>query len=127
MRNLACFIVAIAISGCGSNTTTQPDMPASVIVDMAQIVSACGHPGDKGNSKHIGEFCTMPFGECPGTLLCSSAQNSSLPANEKTYFCTTTCAAAGPDPATCGEDAQCACQGPLCACVPTACLPSMAG
>src|SRR5437868_5162693 len=119
---LACLFVAVTFFGCGSNSTmTSTDMTASVTVDM-QVVSACGHPGDTGNSKHIGQYCVMPFGDCPGNLTCSSIENGTLPPNQQTFFCTVACTTAGPDPA-CGENTLCVCGKPgLCGCTPAVCV-----
>jgi hypothetical protein len=125
MRTLACLIVAIAIAGCGSNTTTMPDMPMSVGPDMA-LNSACGHPGDKGNSKHVGQFC-MTLGDCPSGTTCSVLANSTLPPNEQTYYCTIQCdksAQGTPDVSVCGENSICLCASLGCGCAPIACAPA---
>jgi hypothetical protein len=129
MRILACFFVTLALGGCGSSSTFQPDMHMVVNgADMQQLASACGHPGDKGNSLGIGQFCTMPFGECPSGLTCSSITNANLPPEQHTYFCSTTCQTAGPDPTHCGDNALCVCIKPtLCGCTPMACVVGMAG
>src|SRR5206468_2212791 len=57
MRMLACVVLALSLGGCGDSGGS--DMaPADMTVggDMT-LVSRCGHPGDTGNAKHIGQFC----------------------------------------------------------------------
>ena len=120
MRILAfIFVCASMVGGCG-DSSTKADMAIVVGPDM-ELFSACGHPGDTGNSKNIGQYCDNNT-PCPGSLLCSNLENGSLPANQQVYFCTTTCPTAGPDLTICGENATCACKSAGCACVPNVCL-----
>ncbi len=126
MKIFTLLFLGFAAVGCGSSTTTVDMAKTGGGADMT-VVSACGHPGDTGNSKHIGQYCRTAK-DCPmtdmGSLLCSSLENTVMPANQQTFFCTTTCPKAGPDPTNCGENAVCQCQAALgaCGCVPTACV-----
>jgi hypothetical protein len=82
--------------------------------------SACGHVGDKGNSKGIGQYC-QTVNDCPTSApICSSFENGLEPSTDQTFFCTTTCTGAS-DTTTCGTDANCICQSLGCACVPAYC------
>lgn len=112
--------------GCGGDTTPSGnDMNvagdlSSVTHDMTKgpdlaFDSACGHPGDTGNSKGVGQFC-MTSQDCTGTASFCTAGLASPP----TYFCTILGCTMGVDP-KCGENATCECQG-ACACVPNSCL-----
>jgi hypothetical protein len=85
-------------------------------------MSACGHPGDMGNSLGVGQYCNEQSDAapaCPTGLICSDIENSSEPANLQTFFCTlpecTACT-------SCGTGASCVCQAPgACGCVPDTC------
>lgn len=121
MRLLAMLALALTVVGCGDDTTSKsPDLamtPAGA--DMA-FVSACGHPGDTGNSKGVGKYC-MDSTMCTGqnASICSTVMQTSL---GKTYFCTLPCNGAN-DTTTCAENATCAClSAGLCGCVPSKCL-----
>src|SRR5579863_7676364 len=97
------LIVAAAFvfscSGSGSNEDAGTDAG-----------SACGHPGDMGNSLGVGKYCQYRS-DCPGALLCSSLNNS--PTNPlNTYFCTLVCDPCSSPPTDCGAGATCVCQGP---------------
>jgi hypothetical protein len=81
--------------------------------------SACGHPGDEGNSIGVGKYCTS-YTDCPVTApLCSNIENSPGSATN-TFFCVIPCNSCPlPD---CGEGASCVCEGPgLCGCTPNSC------
>jgi hypothetical protein len=128
MRILAFTLMALTLVGCGTTVTPQPQPDLSMVLpngpDMVPY-STCGHPGDKGNSLGIGQYCVMFVGDCPNNLFCSSAANANAPS--PTYFCTTSCSTPGPDP-TCGENALCVCGKPgLCGCTPAYCAAGMAG
>ncbi|HEX6836140.1 MAG TPA: hypothetical protein VF334_06180, partial [Polyangia bacterium] len=98
--------------------------------DMA-LLSACGHPGDTGNSIGVGKFCKS-LADCSGpglkTNICSALGNGSTPSPSDTYFCTVyPChpVDGGVDTAECGENADCVCGGSMggsgCACTPASC------
>jgi hypothetical protein len=84
------------------------------------LVSRCGHPGDTGNAKHIGQFCDGTH-DCPQGLICSHTFMMD------TYFCTFPCsgctggATECADVATCGEDTVCAMNSLGSGCVPVSC------
>ncbi|NVB80583.1 MAG: hypothetical protein HOV81_19470 [Kofleriaceae bacterium] len=79
--------------------------------------STCGHPGDQGNDKGIGKFCTG-LSDCSGNMdavLCSSLGDPT------THFCTRTCPMG--DSSVCGTGAECTCNdNNQCGCTPTVCL-----
>jgi hypothetical protein len=109
------FLVAAALMcGC-ANGSGGPDMAAPN--------SLCGHPGDKGNSLGVGQYCLV-IADCTGkAALCST-----LGGNTNTYFCTLTCTLGndgGVAATNCGENATCVCGsssgGSGCACYPNSC------
>jgi hypothetical protein len=88
--------------------------------DSAAPFSACGHPGDKGNSIGIGKYC-MGISDCPGTApICSNIENSPG-STENTYFCVLPCNSC-PTADYCGEGASCVCKSAgECGCTPNTC------
>lgn len=112
MRALALAVV-LALAGCGGGDDT-----ASAPADMARgpdLYSACGHPGDVGNSLGVGKYCTK-LSDCasnPKATLCTILGSSD------NFFCTFSCS--GPTSTECGENASCQCQGGQCGCFPDAC------
>jgi hypothetical protein len=89
--------------------------------DSAGPFSVCGHPGDKGNSKGVGQYCTTST-ECPATApICSNLENSMMPKDKQTFFCVLPgCNACSP-PGFCGDNATCACEALGCGCTPNTC------
>ena len=114
------LLLALVAVGCGSSTSSQDlavaDMTATSGVDM---FSVCGKPGDTGNSKGVGKYCTDPAGTmCPSGTVCSTLME---PPQGTTYFCTIPCDINNPG-TTCGENATCTClSGNTCGCVPDDC------
>ena len=117
------FVVPLILSlcvACGGGTTSGSD--ARVSGDMTKVrdmtfVSACGHPGDKGNSLGVGRFC-QALSDCEGTphpTLCTILGSSD------NFFCTFMCKPGDAGLTECGENARCACEGNQCGCFPTAC------
>jgi hypothetical protein len=113
MVRVALLGLALAlVAGCGDNGATP--------MDMAMFVSACGKPGDQGNSLGVGKFCTG-IADCtdnPKAVLCTTLGDTS----RMNFFCTMPCEnsdAGGADP--CGENARCACSSGGCGCFPTRC------
>jgi hypothetical protein len=122
------FVGLLLVAACGSSTVTNdlgtgsPDLSASSPADLF-FASSCGHPGDKGNSKGIGQFC-MDSNDCPSGLLCSSLFHPG------TFFCTVATTCSPPvDTSTCGENTVCQCDPTLgaCGCTPTACAATPQG
>lgn len=130
-------VALVAIAGCGDSGTANGDMPISgsdlassdlamsASHDLAGPLSQCGHPGDVGNSKGVGKFCTG-FSECNAlpASICSALGNGSTPSPNDTYFCTIiNCNNATP-PVDCGAGATCVVDpaGRGSACTPNACL-----
>jgi hypothetical protein len=130
MRITLCF--GLLLVACGDNAMNNPDL--AMMLDMAAppgadlaFASACGRPGDTGNSIGVGKFCTggVPDSTCP-TNVCSHSTRMD------TYFCTTLCSC-GANPtegmvctdATCKEASVCQCtkvgMSVVCGCVPASC------
>lgn len=82
--------------------------------------TACGKPGDKGDDKGIGKYCT-------GVVACLGNKEAQVCANigdPKATFCTKLCRKNDPDSA-CGASATCICDpngGAQCGCTPKSCL-----
>lgn len=116
------FALLLAVAGCGDDTAAGVDMAPDLSVSLKDMAlpSQCGHPGDTGNSKGVGLYCTLADDNCkPPASLCSALGNGSTPSSSDTYFCTMVCAPGATD---CGAGASCACQSSQCACVPNSCL-----
>lgn len=129
------FALVLAFAACSDNSSSSDmavaaDMAKGASTDMA-LLSACGHPGDTGNSIGVGKFCKS-IADCSGpglkTNICSALGNGSTPSPSDTYFCTVyPChpVDGGVDTAECGENADCVCGGSSggsgCACTPTSC------
>jgi hypothetical protein len=98
---LMCAVAAGFVS-CGGSS----DGGASADMSMATSTSCCGKPGDTGNSKGVGKYCTDPSGvECRGNSLATVCSSLGDTPQRKTTFCTAMC-----DPANvgyCGENASC--------------------
>ena len=95
------FSIFSTLQGCGnsgSNPTPTTDLSASP--------SCCGKPGDTGNSKGVGKYCTDVTGvECRGNTVATVCSAIGDTPQRKTTFCTAQC-----DPAMtgyCGENASC--------------------
>jgi hypothetical protein len=126
MRRVLMSVAMGCVVGCSAPMVVDSGvtMDAGQVVDAgtdAGVFSACGHPGDLGNSVKVGQYCKA-IAECPGSApICTSFQNSGQPANLQSYFCTTGCDPCDP-PSVCGENALCVCQGAgQCGCVPQTC------
>jgi hypothetical protein len=89
--------------------------------DAGEPFSACGHPGDKGNSIGVGQYCTEST-QCPGTApICSDIENSDADPTLNTFFCVIPCTGCEA-PGFCGSGAECAClSAGMCGCLPTTC------
>ena len=101
---LCVCLATVGLLGCGGDNspTMTPDLAAATL-------SCCGKPGDAGNSKGVGKYCTDPNGgECrsstPGVIatICSVIGDT---VQRKTTFCTVTCKPE--DVGYCGEGASC--------------------
>jgi hypothetical protein len=137
MRQLLTCVCFAFIVGCGGGSTPPGGtggnggmdmaMPTMIGPDMA-FASACGHPGDKGNSKGVGKFCETND-DCSGLEagLCSTINNKDGGTDPNTFFCVK--AFCNPSaPATditdfCGENATCLKNALGAACVPVQCAP----
>ncbi len=119
------FLVALVAAGCGDDSTTTtppPDLAMTTSTGDLSVNSLCGHPGDTGNSKGVGKYCTdstMCMGQ--SASVCSTL----MPIQQgPIYFCTMLC-----DPnattSTCGESSTCTCLNANvpneCGCVPDVC------
>jgi hypothetical protein len=110
-----------------NGSSTPPDGGAGVAPAITDAgwpdggpLSACGHPGDVGNSIGVGQFCTAQ-GTCPSaSQVCSIINNPVEPANMQTYFCVLPCSPCAPA-SFCGEGASCVCSAQGCGCTPNTC------
>jgi hypothetical protein len=120
------LLAGLALSfGC-SDSGSSADMTPAQTGDMAQR-SCCGYPGDTGNSKGVGRYCTSntdPACRSSGlpANICSTAEGNP---NRPTFFCTMACSG-DTDTTTCGENAKCTKNSSgLYGCVPQACLTNL--
>ncbi len=119
--------LSLAFLACGHGAADAPaDMAApGTPADMAVTAdlyfkSACGHPGDKGNSLGVGKFCQR-LSECKDdTNPIFKANLCTKIADPNNFFCTFGCKGDG-GATQCGEMARCACDNGQCGCFPTAC------
>jgi hypothetical protein len=125
MRALLLSFLLIGCKADSVDTTTHGDMAKPA--DMAGPLSRCGHPGDVGNDKGVGKFCTK-LSDCPSTAsICSSLGNGSTPSADDTYFCTIyPCTPDAGVNDNCGQMASCVCSmgsggNTGCACTPKSC------
>ncbi len=130
MRLTTALFLGLSFLGCSngngtlSDAATPPDMSASSTGDMT-LYSVCGHPGDKGNSLGVGQFCNFSdpsAPSCPPTASLCSALGNSDPSNPPTYFCLKFCSGSPDAGSECGENASCVKQGAYLTCVPDVCL-----
>jgi hypothetical protein len=97
--------------------TPAEDMAMSMMPTGGDMASLCGHPGDTGNSKGVGKYCTDTSMCTPGTV-CSTLMQ---PPEGTTDFCTLPCNINDTNN-PCGENATCTClSGNACGCVPNDC------
>jgi hypothetical protein len=110
---------APAMEDAGKETGTHVD--SGKPSDAGEPFSACGHPGDKGNSLGIGQYCTAST-DCPGTApICSNIENSDADPTLNTFFCVIPCTGCEA-PGFCGSGASCVCEAPdKCGCTPVTC------
>jgi hypothetical protein len=126
------LVSVVACAACGSSSvpaeTDAGGHDASKPADAAKPVdaskdatpfSACGHPGDKGNSLGVGQYCTGTG--CPATApICSSIENVDG-GTENTFFCVQPCTPCSPA-GFCGSGASCVCKAAgECGCTPDSC------
>jgi hypothetical protein len=79
------------------------------------LMTACGKPGDMGNSQGVGKYCNG-FADCAGNgqaILCATLGDPNA------HFCTFACMSAAST--ACGAGASCQCLGGQCGCVPDTC------
>lgn len=129
LRSVSAFVQGTTLAAlalflsCSGGSSTE-DMASAG--DMAQR-SCCGQPGDTGNSKGVGRYCsanTDPACRTSGlpANICSTAENNP---NRPTFFCTMACTGAT-DTTTCGENATCTKNSTgLFGCVPKTCLDNL--
>jgi hypothetical protein len=120
---LCVVLAALIAAGCGDDTSKPAMDLSSASTDMT-VYSVCAHPGDTGNSKGVGKFCT-DSNMCAGqaAIICSTVMP--IPQGP-TDFCTLPCNPNDANPnAPCGENASCTCldanNPSLCGCVPDRC------
>jgi hypothetical protein len=116
---LTCAASAAACSSSSSTGATGADGGSEVDAWTFDAKSNCGHPGDKGNSVGVGQFC-INVSDCtdnPKARLCTTF------GDPENYFCTFRCDPKADPVDVCGENARCACndKGTSCGCFPTRC------
>jgi hypothetical protein len=104
---------------CGGNGGTKDGTTRDLAtpVDMA-LTPGCGHPGDTGNSKGVGQYCqssadcTAPAGFCTADV-------------GKGHICSiVNCDPMKDSVSECGDQgAMCRCSTLGCGCVPGRCIP----
>jgi hypothetical protein len=122
------WMLALLILGCDPGTTNNNNsLDMARPADLSGPLSQCGHPGDTGNSKGVGAYCTK-ISDCSGSAnICSSLGNGANPSPDDTYFCTIYPCVPDGGADLCGENAECVCSTGSggnggCACTPTRCL-----
>lgn len=116
LRSLRLVFASLSLLtlACGDTPTPAPQdlrPPADLT-----FLSACGHPGDKGNSLGVGQFCEN-LSDCADNTRAKLCTTLGDPDN---FFCTFACKKDGPVD-QCGESARCACSSGGCGCFPTRC------
>jgi hypothetical protein len=111
----ALLLLAALAGGCTDETKGS--------LDMTVFMSACGKPGDPGNSLGVGKFCTVGefIAQCGMNKRATACTNIAV--NDE-FFCTMVCDGTdGGAPDQCGENAHCACdpKGRGCGCYPDYC------
>jgi hypothetical protein len=91
-----------------------PDAASNPGTSDSGLSTTCGHPGDMGNELGVGKYCTG-LTDCLG----QSAGICAVIGDPNAHFCTKTCTQG--NNASCGSNAQCACQGSQCGCLPNSC------
>jgi hypothetical protein len=123
MKNTLLVLTGIfALAACGPASSNKD---AGTAADSGPA-SACGHPGDMGNSLGVGKYCASS-NDCPSTAaLCSTIEASILdnPSIPATNFCLIPeCDPCSPAAPQCGENAFCACYAVgECGCAPLSCM-----
>jgi len=124
MRNRIIIIVvtALAIAAACSSSKSSGKADAKATVDA--FSSSCGQPGDTGNDKGVGKFCTT-LDDCLNNQM---ATLCSIIGDSTTHFCTTTCtcpsgSGSNCTATNCGMNATCTCNSSNeCGCTPNSCL-----
>src|SRR5262249_44167117 len=120
-----CVLLLVVMAGCGDESQVMmmndlssftPDLSMDMAVEDLTFVSSCGTPGDPGNAKGVGKFCSVQ-GDCLQGTICTHAFSAD------DYFCTIPCSSRGAAD-QCGTGAGCTCSTGGCGCVPAACLPT---
>ncbi|HUJ62757.1 MAG TPA: hypothetical protein VLX92_29850 [Kofleriaceae bacterium] len=108
------------LAACGSSGGHGAPVDGPPAIDA--FYSACGHPGDTGNSLGVGKFCTT-LQDCADNsqaTICSTLGNDPSTPQLDSYFCTALCSASSP-PGFCGDGASCMCGSAGCGCAPSTC------
>ena len=112
-------LLALVLIGCGSDdpATTTTDTGAADTNDTPMVpAGSCSKPGDKGNDKGVGEFCSPLGKQCskfPGAPLCLAD------VGQDQWMCTRIGCTAD---AECGMNATCYKDPKGAGCVPNRCL-----
>ncbi|MEZ4394038.1 MAG: hypothetical protein R3A48_23435 [Polyangiales bacterium] len=110
------------LDGCIEDGTVRPDAGApdgaAIPGDGGVPPSSCVQPGESGNERGVGRFCTPRGGECAGSAagLCLAA----LAPSAGQWFCTTLCTSDD----SCGSGSVCSGDSRGRVCMPARCAPS---
>lgn len=118
------LILCVGLLGCGSDDAPATSTDASTDADGPKVPAAsCVRPGDKGNDKGVGEFCTPLGKECSkftgGATVCLAD------VGQDQWMCSRISCSTDAD---CGMNATCFKDPKGSGCVPNRCLsPTDAG
>jgi len=111
-------VLAVLMIGCGSDDSGATTTDSGTDTDETPKLpdESCVRPGDKGNSKGVGTFCTPLGKECAGF---AGAPVCLADLGQKQWMCTRVGCSTDAD---CGTDATCYKDPGGSACVPNRCL-----
>jgi hypothetical protein len=122
MRRFAILLCLAAMSCGGNNAKDGATADLAAPLDLAPT-PGCGHPGDTGNNKGVGQYCQSTSDCAPPAKFCTADVG-------KGHICTIVNCDPTKDPvAECGDEgAMCRCSMLGCGCVPGRCVkPGMSG
>lgn len=121
MRRLALVALLVAIAaGCGDDDAAATDAGSDASRPRDGGLpppESCVQPGDVGNERGIGAYCSPQGHECRAYPLATLCLADVTPENGQ-WFCTRLCS----DDSACGEGARCYGNDLGAACVPLRCL-----
>jgi hypothetical protein len=118
VKRAALLFVSVAVAACSSSSETPSNTTTDTGVDPGPKTpdESCVRPGDKGNDKGVGTYCTPLGKECdafPGAPLCLAD------VGQKQWMCSRIGCTTNDQ---CGKDATCYKDPDGSGCVPNRCL-----